>query len=99
MNAKIIFKDGTELNVEQNGTCFITPTKPVFPADLSEVTVESEEGMTFHDAFLIECASVDGRYWFAFGQESEQDRIIRELVEQNDLLTECILEMSEIIYA
>ena len=99
MEAKIIFKDGTELVVEQNGTCFIATTKPTFPEDLSKITVESDHGMTFVDAYLIECASIDGRYWFAFGQESQQDKIIRELREQNDLLTESVLEMSEIVYA
>ena len=99
MEAKIIYKDGTEMIVEKNGDCYILPSKPEFPDDLSIVTVESEEGnKTFTDAFLIECASIDGRFWFAFGEESPMDKTFRELRESNDMLTECILEMSEIIY-
>ena len=99
MEARIIFKDGTEITAEMNGNCFITQSKPVFPADLSTVTVESEDGeKVFSNAQLIECASVDGRYWFAFNEESPMEATIRELQENNDMLTECILEMSEIIY-
>ena len=99
MEARIIFKDGTEITAEMNGNCFITQSKPAFPADLSTVTVESEDGeKVFSNAQLIECASVDGRYWFAFSEESQMDATIRELRETNDMLTECILEMSEIIY-
>jgi hypothetical protein len=99
MEAKIIYADGTEMTVEKNGDCYILPAKPVFPANLSIVTVQSEEGnKAFTDAFLIECASIDGRYWFAFGEESPTEKTIRELRESNDMLTECILEMSEIIY-
>ncbi len=99
MEALIIFADGTELAVEKNGDCYITANKPAFPADLSTVIVESEDGnREYHDAILVECASIDGRYWFAFNEESEADKTIRELLESNSMLTECILEMSEIIY-
>lgn len=99
MEARIIFIDGTEITAEINGNCFITQNKPTFPADMSTVTVESEDGEQVYDnAYLIECASVDGRYWFAFGKESQMEATIRELRETNDMLTECILEMSEIIY-
>ena len=99
MEARITFKNGETLTVEKNGDSYIMQNKPVLPADLSLVTVESEDGSReYHDAILIECASVDGRYWFAFNEESEADKTIRELQESNDMLTECILEMSEIIY-
>ena len=69
MEARITFKNGETLTVEKNGDSYIMQNKPVFPADLSLVTVESEA-----------------------------DKTIRELQESNDMLTECILEMSEIIY-
>lgn len=99
MNAAITFNDKTELAVEKNGDCYILEEKPDFPADLSVVTVESEkETRVYRNAFLIECASADGRYWFAFGEESPAETAMRELREANDMLTECILEMSEIIY-
>ena len=99
MEAKIIFKDGTEMTAEKNGDCLILSQKTPLPDDLSIVTVQAEDGTReYHNAQVLECASVDGRYWFAFAEESEGDKTIRELKEQNDMLTECILEMSEIIY-
>lgn len=99
MEATIIYADGTEMTVEKNGDCYILPTKPEFPADMSIVTIESEDGrQEYHDAILVECASIDDRYWFTFIEESPMDKTIRELTEANDMLTECILEMSEIIY-
>lgn len=99
MEALITFADGATLTVEKNGDCYILPQKQPITGNLSHVTVESGEGSReYNDAILIECASVDGRYWFAFNEESEADRTIRELQESNAMLTECILEMSEIIY-
>lgn len=99
MEALITFADGTTLTVEKNGDCYILPQKQPITGDLSHVTVESEDGSReYRDAILIECASVDGRYWFAFNEESLMDKTIRGLREANDMLTECILEMSEIIY-
>lgn len=64
--AKIIFKDGTEINAEQNGSCFITYTKPDFPADLSRVIIKAQKETKLKNAQLVECASVDERYWFTF---------------------------------
>ena len=98
MNAKIVFSDGTEISVEKNADCYITQTKPAFPEVFGDVTVESEEGnRVIMGAQLIECASVDGRYWFTFGEESEYDRTIRELREENEMLEGAIAELAEII--
>ena len=98
MEAKIIFKDGTEITAEVNGTCYITETEPEFPEDLSIVTVEEDiSTRTFTNARVQECASIDGRYWFVFIEESEQERIIRELREENEALEEAIIELAEII--
>lgn len=92
MQATIIFKDGDVMSVEMNGDCYITQTKPEFPEDLSTVTVQSEDGeRVYHDAVLVECASIDGRYWFTFNELSPLEKTIA-------MLTDCILEMSEIIY-
>jgi len=70
METKITFKNGTEIIAEQNGDCFIVDSKPTFPADLS--FVEAGE-RTFKNAFIIECASVDGRYWFTFGEMTAEE--------------------------
>lgn len=37
--AKIVFLDGTELETDHNGNCFIVDIEPQFPDDLSEVTI------------------------------------------------------------
>jgi len=81
MEATIKFKDQTEMTVEKNGDCYILPSKPLFPADFSVVTIESDDGeKVYTNAYLIECASIDGRFWFAFGEES-QDVIERKALE------------------
>ena len=100
MEATIVFKDGTEMIAENHGgNCYGLETKPEFPNDLSIVTVNVDGQQTvLHDALVSDCASVDGKYWFTFTEESDYDKIIRELRENNDMLVECILEMSEIIY-
>lgn len=67
---KIVFSDGTEIMAEQNGSCFIIDEKPDFPTDLSVVTIDEQ---TIENAKLIECASTDGRYWFAFCQMSPEE--------------------------
>ena len=99
MDVRIIFRDQTEITAERNGDCFIVSSEPAFPADLSSVAVVSDEGrwMLSH-ARVIPCASVDGRFWFAFAEESAEEKALRELREQNEMLTECLLEISEIVY-
>ena len=74
MQAMIRFKDGTILNAEQNGNCFITNRKPDFPADLSVVEIGGNEPQTLHNAQLVECASIDGRYWFTFIEISDAEQ-------------------------
>lgn len=71
----IRFADGTELEAEQNGSCFIANEKPVFPADLSEVTVEGDTVSLFSNAQVVECASVDGRYWFTFREVTADEHL------------------------
>lgn len=98
MEVTITFVDGNELIAVKNGDCFIVDEKPTFPADLSVVTVEGEEGSEiFHDAIVQECASVDGKYWFAFLEESPEAKTIRELREENAMLEDAIIELAELI--
>ena len=67
---------------------------------LGVVTVESEDGVrTYNEPQIVECASVDGRYWFCFVEETPLKKRIRQLEANNDALLECLLEMSEIVYA
>ena len=98
MEVTIQFKNGTTLMAEKNGTSYIALAAPAFPADLSVVTVV--DGATIevlHNVHVQECASVDGRYWFALLEETEQERTIRELREENDMLEDAIAELAAII--
>jgi hypothetical protein len=91
--ATIIFKDGTELSVKKNGTCFILDEKPTFPDDLSVVIIRDEKGENvINDALLIECASVDGQYWFSFIEEDKKEKEIRELREDMEDALNGLLE-------
>jgi hypothetical protein len=74
-NVTIIWSDGSELEADKNGSCFIVDEKPEFPSDLEEVTIEENgAATTLHNARIVECASVDGKYWFSI-QEIPEDTI------------------------
>lgn len=88
----IIFADGSELTAEQNGECFICPLKPSFPEDLSTVRIEGETTREIDNAVLIECASVDGRYWFTFVEESPDEIEKRQLRETIAALEDALCE-------
>lgn len=80
MTATIRFENGSSITAEQNGSCFIIEAKPTFPAPLGTVTIEGEEPRTIEHAQLVECASVDGRYWFTF-IETPRDELYRASIE------------------
>lgn len=99
MSARIIFNDKTEVIAEQNGNCFILEEEIIFPEDLTNITIISnDEERTIESAIVQPCASVNGKYWFTFVAESKEQQEIRKLKEQNNMLVECLLEISEIIY-
>ena len=100
MVVKITFGGGEIITAEQNGASFITEQKPSFPVDMGLVTVEGTDGVrTYNEPQIVECASVDGRYWFCFVEESPMQKRIRQIEANNETLLECLLEMSEIVYA
>lgn len=93
---RIAFKNGTEIEAEANGSSMITDIKPEFPPDLSEVTVAGAGGeRVYRNAEIIECASVDGRYWFSFREVPETERAARQMqanIEYIAMMTEVDLE-------
>ena len=98
MEATIIFEDGTELTAEKNGESYIVAEKPDFPESLEGLRIVSEDGeQAFQFAVLVECASVDGRYWFTFIEEDPSERMIRELRAENAMLEDAIIELAELI--
>lgn len=78
--AKITFKNGMEIMAEENGSCLVTDSRPEFPACLSPVIVSGAGGdHKYENAEVIECASTDGRYWFAFREMPEPERVARQM--------------------
>lgn len=99
MNAIISFPDGTEIQCEINGNTLLAETMPDIPEDLSIVTVTTDEDTyVYHDAILIRCAMVNGKQGFGFIEEDPTTKKIRFLQEQNNILTDCILEMSTMLF-
>lgn len=95
MEVKITFGSGEIITAEENGESFITEQKPSFPTDMGLVTVEgTDEVRTYNEPQIIECSSVDGRYWFCFVEVSPQQKRIRQLETTTD---DIILIMAEII--
>lgn len=77
MEATIKFANGQELTVEKNGGSFITATKPDFPSNLKNITIESEDGIqVIARGEILECASIDDRYWFGINEIPES--VIKE---------------------
>lgn len=82
MEVTITFTDGTEVSAELNGSCYITDKKPDIPDDLSEVTITGAEEKTYQNARLLECASIDGRFWFTFIEETKEEKMAVEVAKQ-----------------
>lgn len=82
MEVTITFTDGSEVSAELNGNCYITDERPEIPDDLSEVTVTGAEEKTYHNARLLVCASVDGRFWFSFLEETREEKMAIEIAKQ-----------------
>lgn len=62
------------------------------------VTVEGTDDIrTYSDPQVVECASVDGRYWFCFVEESPREKRIRQLAEENEILAGAVEELAAII--
>lgn len=100
MDAIITFENGTIITAEQNGTCFITDIKPTIPDDLSTVMIDGSEfgdnnfriTRTLYNAELIECASVDGRYWFAFHELTPDELYRKQLDDERNMVLDLISE-------
>ena len=94
--AIITFKDGSEIEAYLNGNSLIMDERPFIPEDLSVVRIAGDQGtdITIKDAELVECASIDGRFWFYFAQKNEEQK----LKEKVTFLEDCLMEMSEEVY-
>ena len=104
----IILGDQTEItNLELNGNNFISeriiPDETFSEDKLTHVIIRSENGFQeFYDMFLVASRNRDGKSWFIIAEKTEEmkrEERIAELEVQNETLLECLLEMSEIVYA
>ena len=104
----ITLGDQTELtNLTLNGNNFIADqiiTDETFSEDsLAHVIIQGENGyQEFHDMYLAANHVIDGKSWFVIAEKTEEmkrEERIAQLEVQNETLLECLLEMSEIIYA
>ena len=96
----ITFSNGLVVQADVNGTCYITDSKPDFPDDLSNVTIS--DGTTervIRQVEIIECHPFDDRYWFGLYELSPEELKQKELEDTIQMLTDCLLEMSEQIYS
>ena len=103
----IILGAQTELtSLALNGNNFISDqiiTDETFEGNLDHVIIRGENGyQEIHDMFLVANRVIDGKSWFIIEEKTEEmkreERIV-ELEAQNEALLECLLEMSEIVYA
>lgn len=83
--AKITFSNGEEIIVEVNGDSFIVDEAPAFPDNLEDIIIEKDgQKETIAHGRIVECASLDGRYWFAINEITEGERIL-EIMQSNIL--------------
>ena len=104
----IILGDQTEItNLDLNGNNFISgqiiPDETFSEDNLTHVIIRNENGLQeFHDMYLAANRVIDGKSWFIIAEktgEMKRAERIAELEAQNKTLLECLLEMSEIVYA
>lgn len=77
---KITFSNGDEITAERNGNSYIVDEEPQFPDNLESITItEGDNETVIEHGRIIECASVDERYWFAIEEVPEQERKLEEM--------------------
>ena len=80
---------------EQNGNCYITDSKPDFPDGLFTAVVTGDDPLqnnTYLNAELIECYSIDGRYWFAFRELTPDELYRKQLDDERNMVLDLIAE-------
>jgi hypothetical protein len=78
--AQIKLSNGVEFTADDCGGSFAVNEKPDFPNGVFSVKIERKEFTEELSAVrLVECYSIDGRYWFNFLPLSEQEKRIIEL--------------------
>lgn len=103
----ITLNNGTKLeNLTLNGNNFISEKiieDAVFDGNLKRVEISDGEKTTvYEDMFLASNRFDGGKSWIVLLEKTDEmkrQEQIDELKAQNETLLQCILEMSEIVYA
>lgn len=103
----ITLNNGTKLeNLTLNGNNFISEKiieDAVFDGNLKRVEISDGENTTVYENMFLASNRVDGgKSWIVLLEKTDEmkrQEQIEELKVQNETLLQCILEMSEIVYA
>lgn len=103
----ITLNNGTKLeNLTLNGNNFISEKiieDAVFDGNLKRVEISDGEKTTVYEDMFLASNRVDGgKSWIVLLEKTDEmkrQEQIEELKVQNETLLQCILEMSEIVYA
>lgn len=103
----ITLNNGTKLeNLTLNGNNFISEKiieNAVFDGNLDRVEISDGEKTTVYEDMFLASNRVDGgKSWIVLLEKSDEmkrQEQIEALKTQNETLLQCILEMSEIVYA
>lgn len=103
----ITLNNGTKLeNLTLNGNNFISEKiieDAVFDGNLKRVEISDGEKTTVYENMFLASNRVDGgKSWIVLLEKTDEmkrQEQIEELKVQNETLLQCILEMSEIVYA
>lgn len=82
----ISFNDGTTLEVEQNGSTFITDTKPDFPEDLTDIIIEE----SFKVSRIIETDE---------GEDTVTETVTQNYTISNGMIVECYAPENKYYFA
>ena len=103
----ITLNDGTQIqNLTLNGNNFISDKiieDAVFDGNLDRVEISDGEKTTVYEDMFLASNRVDGeKSWIVLlrkTDEMKRQKQMEALKTQNDMLLDCLLEMSEIVYA
>ncbi len=97
----IVFKDGTQIKADVNGSTYIVSKKPTFPDDLTGITITAKDNeIVIQHGMITECPKPQGdkNYWFAIIAIPEED-INRDKIEAQvmftALMTDTLMEEEE----
>lgn len=102
MQYTITLADGQKLTgLDKNGDNFVSKTKvdeSIFENNLSTMTVsDGETEQTYTDiVFIQQMKWSDGTYYLAFREQTQQEKVLAAIAENNDSLTDVQVALAEV---